>query len=55
MLVPSIGIGELLFRVAVVYAAVFFLMRVVGKKHVGELAPLILSFCFFSASACKTH
>jgi uncharacterized membrane protein YcaP (DUF421 family) len=55
MLVPSIGIGELLFRVAVVYAAVFFLMRVVGKKHVGELAPfdlvvlLLLSECVQNA------
>jgi uncharacterized membrane protein YcaP (DUF421 family) len=55
MLVPSIGIGELLFRVAAVYAAIFFLMRVVGKKHVGELAPfdlvvlLLLSECVQNA------
>ncbi len=55
MLVPSIGVGELLLRVAVVYAAVFLLLRVVGKKHVGELAPfdlvvlLLLSECVQNA------
>lgn len=42
-------------RVAVVYAAVFLLLRVVGKKHVGELAPfdlvvlLLLSECVQNA------
>jgi uncharacterized membrane protein YcaP (DUF421 family) len=51
MFVPSIGVAELTLRVAVVYAAVFILLRIVGKKHVGELAPfdlvvlLLLSEC----------
>lgn len=55
MLVPSMGVGELLLRVALVYAAIFFLMRIVGKKHVGELAPfdlvvlLLLSECVQNA------
>jgi uncharacterized membrane protein YcaP (DUF421 family) len=55
MFVPAIGIGELLLRVAVVYAGVFLLLRIVGKKHVGELAPfdlvvlLLLSECVQNA------
>jgi uncharacterized membrane protein YcaP (DUF421 family) len=55
MLSPAIGVGELLLRVAVVYAAVFLLLRMVGKKHVGELAPfdlvvlLLLSECVQNA------
>jgi uncharacterized membrane protein YcaP (DUF421 family) len=44
-------VPELIVRAAVVYAAVFVLLRIVGKKHVGEMAPfdlvvlLILSEC----------
>jgi uncharacterized membrane protein YcaP (DUF421 family) len=55
MFVPSIGIGELLLRVAMVYAGVFLLLRLVGKKHVGELAPfdlvvlLLISECVQNA------
>jgi uncharacterized membrane protein YcaP (DUF421 family) len=55
MFVPSLGIGELMLRVVIVYAAVFLLLRIVGKKHVGELAPfdlvvlLILSECVQNA------
>jgi uncharacterized membrane protein YcaP (DUF421 family) len=55
MFIPAIGIGELLLRVAVVYAGVFLLLRIVGKKHVGELAPfdlvvlLLLSECVQNA------
>jgi hypothetical protein len=32
MFVPSIGIGELLLRVAVVYAGVFLLLRLVVSR-----------------------
>jgi uncharacterized membrane protein YcaP (DUF421 family) len=52
---PSIAIPELIFRAALVYAGVFLLLRVVGKRHVGELAPfdlvvlLILSECVQNA------
>ncbi len=55
MFVPAVSIGELLLRVTVVYAAVFLLLRIVGKKHVGELAPfdlvvlLLLSECVQNA------
>jgi uncharacterized membrane protein YcaP (DUF421 family) len=48
---PSIGIGELIARALIVYAFVFVLLRLIGKKHVGEMAPfdlvvlLILSEC----------
>ena len=55
MFVPSVGVGELVLRVAVVYAAVFVLLRIVGKRHVGELAPfdlivlLLLSECVQNA------
>jgi uncharacterized membrane protein YcaP (DUF421 family) len=44
-------VPELIVRAVVVYAAVFVLLRIVGKKHVGEMAPfdlvvlLILSEC----------
>ena len=51
MFTPSIGIGELMARAIIVYAFVFVLLRLIGKKHVGEMAPfdlvilLILSEC----------
>jgi uncharacterized membrane protein YcaP (DUF421 family) len=55
MLVPSLGAGELVLRVVIVYVAVFALLRLIGKKHVGELAPfdlvvlLLLSECVQNA------
>ena len=55
MFAPTVGIGELMLRVIIVYAAVYLLLRVVGKKHVGELAPfdlvvlLLLSECVQNA------
>ena len=51
MFTLSIGVPELIFRAVLVYAAVFLLLRIVGKKHIGEMAPfdlvvlLILSEC----------
>jgi uncharacterized membrane protein YcaP (DUF421 family) len=51
MFTLSIGVPELILRAVIVYAAIFLLLRIVGKKHVGELAPfdlvvlLILSEC----------
>ena len=51
MFTLTTGVPELILRAVLVYAAVFVLLRVVGKKHVGELAPfdlvvlLILSEC----------
>jgi len=34
--------GELVARALVVYAFLFVLLRIVGKKHIGELAPFDL-------------
>jgi uncharacterized membrane protein YcaP (DUF421 family) len=51
MFTLSTGIVELIFRAVLIYAVIFILLRIVGKKHVGELAPfdlvvlLILSEC----------
>lgn len=42
MWAPSIGIAELIFRGVVVYLVLFALIRLVGKKHVGELSPFDL-------------
>ena len=55
MFQPSVAIPELIFRVMLVYTGVFLLLRVAGKRHVGELAPfdlvvlLILSECVQNA------
>ncbi len=38
----SVGIGELIFRAAVVFLFLFMLLRFIGKKHIGELAPFDL-------------
>jgi uncharacterized membrane protein YcaP (DUF421 family) len=42
MFTLSIGVPELIIRAVVVYAFVFVLLRIVGRKHVGELAPFDL-------------
>lgn len=42
MFTLSLGLGELLLRAVLVYAFVFLLLRIVGKKHVGEMAPFDL-------------
>lgn len=42
MFIPSIEIPELIVRAVLVYAAIFLLLRIVGRKHVGELAPFDL-------------
>jgi uncharacterized membrane protein YcaP (DUF421 family) len=39
MLDMSMGVGEHILRAAVVYLFLFVLLRFIGKKHVGELAP----------------
>ena len=38
----SLGIHEVIIRTAVVYIVLFVLLRLIGKKHVGELAPFDL-------------
>jgi uncharacterized membrane protein YcaP (DUF421 family) len=55
MLIPSVAVGELMLRVGIVYVALFVLLRLVGRKHVGEMTPfdllvlLILSECVQNA------
>jgi uncharacterized membrane protein YcaP (DUF421 family) len=38
----SLGAGELILRAAVVFCFLFVALRVIGKKHIGELAPFDL-------------
>ena len=51
MFLLSVGIPELMLRAVLVYMTIFLLLRIVGKKHVGEMTPfdlvvlLILSEC----------
>jgi uncharacterized membrane protein YcaP (DUF421 family) len=42
MLIPDIGVLELILRAAVVYLFLFFLLRFIGKKHVGQMSPFDL-------------
>jgi uncharacterized membrane protein YcaP (DUF421 family) len=51
MLLPSVAIPELMLRVVLVYVGVFILLRVAGKRHVGELAPFDL-VVFLLVSEC---
>lgn len=42
MFTLTIGVPELILRAALVYAFIFLLLRIIGRKHVGELAPFDL-------------
>ena len=42
MFTPTVAIGELMLRSAIIYVFVFVLLRMLGKKHVGEMAPFDL-------------
>jgi len=42
MFTLTIGIPELILRAVLVYAFIFVLLRIIGRKHVGELAPFDL-------------
>jgi uncharacterized membrane protein YcaP (DUF421 family) len=42
MFTPSIGVSELVLRAIIVYAFILLLLRLIGKKHVGEMAPFDL-------------
>jgi uncharacterized membrane protein YcaP (DUF421 family) len=42
MFTPSVGIPELMLRAIIVYVFVLLMLRVVGKKHVGEMTPFDL-------------
>jgi uncharacterized membrane protein YcaP (DUF421 family) len=42
MLIPDIGVLELIVRATAVYLFLFFLLRFIGKKHVGQMSPFDL-------------
>jgi uncharacterized membrane protein YcaP (DUF421 family) len=42
MFTLTIGVPELILRAVLVYAFIFLLLRIIGRKHVGELAPFDL-------------
>jgi uncharacterized membrane protein YcaP (DUF421 family) len=42
MFIPDIGVLELIVRATVVYLFLFFLLRFIGKKHVGQMSPFDL-------------
>jgi uncharacterized membrane protein YcaP (DUF421 family) len=42
MLTPDIGVLELVVRATAVYLFLFFLLRFIGKKHVGQMSPFDL-------------
>ena len=42
MFMPSVAVSELMLRVVLIYMFVFILLRLLGKKHVGEMGPFDL-------------
>ena len=42
MFAPTVAVGELMLRAVMIYVFVFVLLRLLGKKHVGEMAPFDL-------------
>jgi uncharacterized membrane protein YcaP (DUF421 family) len=42
MFTLSVGVGELILRAVIVYVFLFVLLRLLGKRHVGELAAFDL-------------
>jgi uncharacterized membrane protein YcaP (DUF421 family) len=54
MFMPTVAVGELMLRSAIVYVFVFVLLRMLGKKHVGEMAPFDLVILLI-LSESRTH
>ena len=42
MFTPTVAVSELMLRAILIYAFVFVLLRLLGKKHVGEMGPFDL-------------
>ena len=42
MFSPTVAVSELMLRAVIIYVFVFVLLRLLGKKHVGEMAPFDL-------------
>jgi uncharacterized membrane protein YcaP (DUF421 family) len=53
MFVPSVAVGELILRAAIIYMFVFVLLRMLGKKHVGEMAPFDLVILLILSEAVQ--
>ena len=53
MFIPTVGVGELMLRSAIVYAFIFALLRMLGKKHVGEMAPFDLVILLILSEAVQ--
>jgi uncharacterized membrane protein YcaP (DUF421 family) len=53
MFVPSVAVGELILRAAIIYVFVFVLLRMLGKKHVGEMAPFDLVILLILSEAVQ--
>ena len=54
MFTPTIAVGELMLRSAIIYVFVFVLLRMLGKKHVGEIAPFDLVIFSSSVNSFRT-
>ena len=53
MFVTSVTVGELILRAAIIYVFVFVLLRMLGKKHVGEIAPFDLVILLILSEAVQ--
>ena len=53
MFVPSVAVWELILRAAIIYVFVFVLLRMLGKKHVGEMAPFDLVILLILSEAVQ--
>jgi uncharacterized membrane protein YcaP (DUF421 family) len=53
MWVPSVGWGELILRAVVVYVFLLVLLRVTGKRQVGQLAPFDLVLLLVLSNAVQ--
>jgi len=53
MFVTSVAVGELILRAVIIYVFVFVLLRMLGKKHVGEMAPFDLVILLILSEAVQ--
>jgi uncharacterized membrane protein YcaP (DUF421 family) len=53
MFIPSVAVWELILRAAIIYVFVFVLLRMLGKKHVGEMAPFDLVILLILSEAVQ--
>ena len=53
MFAPSVAVWELILRAAIIYVFVFVLLRMLGKKHIGEMAPFDLVILLILSEAVQ--